>query len=147
MSDPSARDGVPASNPGEELPVAAQSGDGVTREGVPGDDLPREAVTSDRVERARVRRSPRYGVFFVLGGALGVLAAMIITFTWTGGAAEPKLTAGGMSYSTIQIFGFTLIYLVPIGVALGAVVALVLDRVVGRRSREVIVDHERVDED
>lgn len=142
MSDPSARDGVPASNPGEALPVAAQSG-----EYVPGDDLPREAVTRDRVERARVRRSPRYGVFFVLGGALGVLAAMIITFTWTGGAAEAETTAGGMSYSTIQVFGFTLIYLVPVGVALGAVVALVLDRVVGRRSREVIVDHERVDED
>lgn len=91
---------------------------------------------------ARVRRSPKYGVFLLLGGVVGVLVAMILTFAFSGNAAPSPNT--GMEYSTLQVFGFVALICVPIGLALGGILALILDRVVGRRTRAVRVDHTTV---
>lgn len=102
---------------------------------------PTPSVT-DEVVTARVRRSPKYGVFLVLGAAVGILAAMILTFAFNGTDEVSPNT--GLEYTTMQVFGFVTLICVPVGIALAGIVALVLDRIVGRRTREVRVDHESV---
>ena len=96
-----------------------------------------------RIETARVRRSPRYATFCVLGAALGVLAALVLTFAFDGTAQQSPSTQ--VTYSTSQVFGFLSLVCIPIGLAVGAAVALVLDRVLSRRTRDVRIDHERVE--
>lgn len=96
-----------------------------------------------RIETARVRRSPRYAIFCVAGAALGILAALILTFAFDGTAEASASTS--VTYSTSQVFGFLSLVCIPIGLAVGAVVALVLDRSLARRTREVRIDHERVE--
>ncbi len=88
---------------------------------------------------ATVRRVPRYGVFMALGAAAGAIVAGIVAFTGDGG---PSIT--GVEYSTGQVFGFALLYLVPIGVALGAGVAILLEWLTRRRDRVVRVQRERI---
>jgi hypothetical protein len=78
----------------------------------------------DRV-RVRVRRSPRIGVFLLLGVLLGVLAAVVATL----------LTPADSRYSTGQVLGYLVLLGAPIGAAVGAAVAIVLDAVGSRRAR------------
>lgn len=102
--------------------------------------MPDETPTP-AVSEARVRRVPKYGVFLVLGGALGIIAALILTYAFDG-SAEPSDI--GVTYSRGQVFGFLTLYCVAIGVAVGAVVALILDKVVGRKTRTVTVERETI---
>ena len=95
------------------------------------------------LETVQLRRSPRYGVFLAAGAALGILAALILTFAFDGTAEASASTS--VTYSTSQVFGFLCLVCIPIGLAVGAVVALVLDRSLARRTREVRIDHERVE--
>jgi MFS family permease len=95
-----------------------------------------------RIETAHVRRAPRYGVFLVGGAVLGVIVAGILTLAFAGDPEKSPYT--GVLYSDGQVFGFVALICVPIGLALGGVVALLLDRLVGRKLREVRVDHETV---
>lgn len=102
---------------------------------------PTPSVQDERVT-VRVRRSPKYGVFLVLGAAFGILVAVVLTFAFHGSDLPSPNT--NVEYTQVQVFGFVALLCAPIGVALGGVVALVLDRVVGRRTRDVRVDHETV---
>lgn len=95
------------------------------------------------IETATVRRSPRYAIFIVAGAALGILAALILTFSFDG--TSDKSPSTQVLYSTSQVFGFLCLVCIPFGIAIGAVVALLLDRSLSRRTREVRIDHERVD--
>ena len=97
-----------------------------------------------RIETAQVRRSPRYGVFLAAGAALGLIVALILTFAFDGTGDESPYTE--VSYSLTQAFGFIALICVPVGIALAGAVALVLDRVVGRRTRDVRIDRETVTE-
>ncbi|WP_243229055.1 potassium transporter Trk [Microbacterium sp. CIAB417] len=99
-------------------------------------------TTSDSHEttEATVRRVPRFGVFMGLGIVLGVIAAGIVTMVGSYEESE----ALGIVYPPGQVFGFALLWTVPIGLALGGVVALVLERVARRHDRVVRVDHETV---
>ncbi|MDZ8171425.1 potassium transporter Trk [Microbacterium xanthum] len=90
-------------------------------------------------ENLTVRRAPKYGVFLALGAALGIVAAMILTFSFSGTLDESPNT--GLVYDQGQVFGFLLLICVPVGLALLGGLALVLDRTVGRRTRAVRVDH------
>ena len=74
---------------------------------------------------------------------LGILAALILTFAFDGTAQQSPSTQ--VTYSTSQVFGFLSLVCIPIGLAVGAAVALVLDRVLSRRTRDVRIDHERVE--
>lgn len=103
-----------------------------------------EIRTTDQVVEARVRRSPRYGVFLAIGAALGILVAMILTFAFNGTA---EVSASGKVYSQGQVFGFLLLICIPIGLVVMGLLALILDRVVGRKTRTVTVDHESVEID
>lgn len=99
----------------------------------------------DEIQTVTVRRSPKYSVFLLVGAALGILAALILTFAF-GGATEASENTG-LEYSTGQVFGFLLLICIPVGLAVMGIVALVLDRVVGRRTRTVRVDHSLTRED
>ncbi|WP_229275989.1 hypothetical protein [Agromyces kandeliae] len=86
-------------------------------------------LTSDAVT---VRRSPRYGSFLLLGAALGVLVALILTF------AFPE----NDQFDRGQVFGFLLLWCGAGGLALGGVAALVIDRVLSKRRGTAVAEHE-----
>ncbi|MDR6866494.1 hypothetical protein J2Y69_001087 [Microbacterium resistens] len=98
-------------------------------------------VRDESVE-ARVRRAPRWGVFLGAGVVLGVIAAVVLAAV---GSNEPS-EALGVVYPVGQVFGFLLLWTVPAGVALGGLVALILDRATRRTERTVRVEHETVTE-
>ncbi|MGR0318992.1 hypothetical protein [Agromyces sp. ZXT2-3] len=85
-------------------------------------------VSSDAVT---VRRSPRYGSFLLLGAALGVLVALILTFAFPENA----------QFDRGQVFGFLLLWCGAGGLALGGVVALVIDRVLAKRRGTAVAEH------
>lgn len=89
---------------------------------------------------ATVRHVPRYGVFMGIGVVLGVIAAIILTFT--GSFEESK--ALDVVYPAGQVFGFLLLWTAPIGLALGGLTAIVLERVARRRDRVVRVERETI---
>ncbi len=89
---------------------------------------------------ATVRHVPRYGVFMGIGVVLGMIAAGILTFT---GSFEES-QALDVVYPPGQVFGFLLLWTVPIGIALGGVVALILERTGRRHDRVVRVDRETI---
>lgn len=101
--------------------------------------------TDDRRESVRVRRAPKISVFLALGAAAGILVALILTFAVGDPGQESPST--GLVYTQGQVFGFLALICITIGVALGAVVALILDRRSSRRTREVQVDHSSVHTD
>jgi hypothetical protein len=105
---------------------------------------PEEPVirVEDRIESVRVRRAPKFSVFLALGAAAGILVALILTFTFGGTTEESPNT--GLVYTQGQVFGFLALVFITVGVAVGAVIALVLDRRSSRHTREVQVDHSSV---
>lgn len=92
---------------------------------------------------ARIRPVPRFGVFLGLGAALGVLVAGILTAI----GSYDKSIAVAVIYPPGQVFGFALLWTVPICIALAGLVALILERAARKHTRIVHVQHERVIED
>ncbi|WP_285115289.1 MFS transporter [Leifsonia sp. fls2-241-R2A-40a] len=88
---------------------------------------PEETVTPAEVS---VRRSPRYFRFMITGAVLFGIIALILTFSF------PE----NPTYDRGSVFGFLLAVCATIGVAVGAVVALLLDRATARRARSVQAD-------
>ncbi|WP_439591290.1 potassium transporter Trk [Microbacterium sp.] len=108
---------------------------------------PEEPATraEDRIESVRVRRAPKISVFLALGAGVGILVALILTFSF-GGASDVSPNTG-LVYTQGQVFGFLALICITAGVALGAVVALILDRRSSKHTREVRADHESVHTD
>lgn len=101
-------------------------------------------LVEDRIETVTVRRAPKVAVFLVLGGVVGLLTALVMTFAFGGLHAEfSQLSA--MTYTKSEIFGYLALIFVAAGVALGGIVAVVLDATVGRRRRRMQVDRETID--
>ncbi len=100
----------------------------------------RKPLVHEEIVTLRVRRAPKYGVFLAAGAVLGILAALILTFAIDGSEVSPYTQ---VVYSELQVFGFTALICVVVGATLGAIAALVFDRVGGRRVKDVAVDHER----
>ena len=78
----------------------------------------------------RVQRSPRYFRFMLAGAIVFAIVALILTF------AFPE----NPTYDRGAVFGFLLAICATIGVALGAVIALLVDRATSRRARTVQAD-------
>ena len=114
-------------------------------------DVPKAAASApheprvlieDHLESVRVRRAPKYSVFLAVGAALGLVVAMILTFVFNGtGDVSPNT---GLVYTQTQVFGFLALICITVGVVVGAVVALILDRALARRAHAVTVDRERI---
>lgn len=95
---------------------------------------------SHQTVEATVRHVPRYGVFMGIGVVVGIIAAVILT--WTGSFEESQ--ALDVVYPAGQVFGFLLLWTVPAGIALGGIVGLILERVARRHDRVVRVDRETI---
>jgi len=98
----------------------------------------REPVVLRRsVESAsvKIRRAPKFGPFLIIGGGVGAIATFILTMAYP---VDPAVGFGAL-------FGYFSLFGIPAGVALGAVVVLILDRVSSRRAREATVEHETVE--
>jgi MFS family permease len=74
-----------------------------------------------------VRRAPRFGTFVVAGALLGVVVALILTLSFE---VDPAV-------GFASTFGFFALFGIVAGIAIGAVVALLLDAVSRRRARSV----------
>ncbi|WP_175183025.1 hypothetical protein [Cryobacterium psychrophilum] len=77
-----------------------------------------------------VRRSPRYKNFMVLGAGVGIVLALVLTTAFPDNA----------DFNKTQVFGFLLLACLAGGVLLGSIVALILDRTIGRRAHTVVAD-------
>ena len=89
-------------------------------------------MSDPRHETVRVRRSPRIGVFLILGAAAGAVVALVFI---TISPVDPQ-------FSTSQSLGFLVLLLAPIGALAGGAVAVLLDRRGERRAR--VVQAERI---
>lgn len=89
-------------------------------------------VTSARVS---LRRAPKYSVFLVLGGVAGALVTLVAT----------ALFPVDKSIGFAALFGYFVLYGIPIGVVFGALVAFAFDRISSRRAREVTAEQTTVD--
>jgi hypothetical protein len=87
-----------------------------------------EAVLAETT--VTVHRAPRYRNFMLLGAVLGVFSAFAFTLAFPENA----------EYDRAQIFGFLLLGGVAIGATLGAGVALIIDRIIGRSHTTVVAD-------
>ena len=81
-----------------------------------------------------IRRAPKIAVFLILGAVVGLLVTLILTSLF------PSDPAVGFFAS----FAYFCLYGIPAGVALGALVALVLDVVSSRRARTVTVERDEI---
>jgi hypothetical protein len=93
------------------------------------ESTPEQAPAPER-RRVTVRRAPKYVPFLILGGLLGVAAAAIVAY---------GLPANN-SYDPNTVFGFFMVLCSAGGVMLGAVVALLLDRLSVRRAQNAVVE-------
>ena len=81
-------------------------------------------------ERATVtiRRAPKFSAFIVVGALLGFLATLLLTSFFP---ADPDV-------GFFASLGYFLLYGVPLGAVIGAVIALIFDRSADRHATPVI---------
>ena len=82
-----------------------------------------------------IRRAPKFPVFLILGGALGAIVTLALTLSQP---ADPNV-----GYTAL--FGYFLLFGLPAGVVLGALVAILLDFVSRRRAKHVTAELTSVD--
>ncbi|TWX35023.1 hypothetical protein ES689_14370 [Frigoribacterium sp. ACAM 257] len=86
-------------------------------------------------DEVTVRRAPKIFAFLLMGGALGVLASLLLTSLFP---FDPG-TSPASTYGYFSLWGLTF------GAAFGAVVAIVVDRVSIRRAKTLRAERRRVD--
>ncbi|MGA0567500.1 hypothetical protein ACO2Q7_09220 [Rathayibacter sp. KR2-224] len=96
----------------------------------PAREPEREEATVESEHEVRVRRTPRFGRFMVLGGAVFGVAAFIATYSF------PQ----GSGYDRNTVFGFVLLAAVAVGVGLGALAAIIASAATKRTERTVVAD-------
>jgi hypothetical protein len=94
-----------------------------------------ERETFEGTHEVRVRRAPRIPVFLIIGGALGALATLILASLYP---TDPKIGFG-------TLVGYLMLFGVPAGVALGGIVAIVIDLVTTRRARVLAAERSHAD--
>ena len=87
-------------------------------------------MSEPKTEQVTVRRAPKVPVFMILGGALGAIATLVLTSLYP---VDPTVGFAA-SFAYFCLFG------IPAGVVLGALVALIIDRVSIRRARSASVE-------
>jgi len=93
----------------------------------PEQPAPIETVSAETV---RVRRTPRYARFILVGVVVCVIVAFILTYSFPQGAGYDRNT----------VFGFMLLVAIAVGVTLGSLAALIADRIARRRAQTVVAD-------
>lgn len=75
-----------------------------------------------------IRRAPRFSSFMVFGALLGLIATLILVSLYP---TDPEVGFGAT-------FGFFVLFGVPLGIGIGAIVAIILDRRATRRAIRVV---------
>jgi membrane associated rhomboid family serine protease len=88
----------------------------------------------DRETSVRIRRAPKFSVFLVLGALVGILVSLVLTASFP---IDPKVGFG-------PTFGYFAIYGFVAGLLVGAIVALIFDRALARRTKTVKVTVDRL---
>jgi hypothetical protein len=96
---------------------------------------PTPAESAARPEQVRVRRAPKIPAFLAVGGALGFFVTVIVT----------GLYPAGDQVGFATLVAYFSVYGITIGVLLGAIVGIALDRRSRRRARLITAEHETVD--
>lgn len=113
-----------ASTPPERSDPALPEGDSESATSTPAEPAgPTAHVERESVE-VRYRRAPRYGVLMALGGLVGLAGGWIAGAL---GTPDPDL-------GRVPMTVFLIVLGVVVGIALGGLVAIVLDRVFSRRA-------------
>ena len=120
--------------PDAEQPDAARPASVQPEPPQPGAAQPGPAQTTVETE-VTVRRIPRYSRFLIIGAGLGAVATFILTASFP---SDPKVGFGAL-------FGYFLLFGVPAGAVIGAVVAIVLDIGLTRRARTGLAERTTVD--
>ncbi len=97
---------------------------------------PNAVSSSDRVT---IRRAPKFGVFILGGALLGFLATVLLVTLTMGLEGQQDDASFG------QLVGYFSLAGVSIGAFLGAVVAVVLDRVFARRAAALTAERVEVE--
>lgn len=87
-------------------------------------------------QQMQVRRSPRYGVFMAIGALLAMLAAW-----WISTAMPPAVNQAEQPVDTTPVIGLMLVVGFVVGGALGALVAVLIDRALSKRLHTVTAEH------
>lgn len=87
-------------------------------------------MSEPETEKVTVRRAPKFPAFMIVGGGIGAIVTFIVTNLF------PVDPAVGL----LPLFGYFALYGVTAGVVLGALLALILDRVSTRRAKQVEVE-------
>ncbi|HWH26683.1 MAG TPA: potassium transporter Trk [Pseudolysinimonas sp.] len=103
-----------------------------TPDPVPASDNASDGAVSGQPTEVRVRRAPKLGIFLLLGALFGVLGTLVLTSLFP---VDPRIGFGAT-------FGYLLLFGVPIGVVLAAVVGLVIDGISRRRARTVLAERD-----
>ncbi len=107
--------------------------DGTSQSGTSNNSTAHNAAAHNGAPERRgitVRRAPKFVPFMGLGGVLGIIVAAFVAYG----------IPGDQSFDTGAVFGFFLVTFAAGGVLLGAIAALVLDKVSVRRSRRAVVE-------
>ncbi|MGO1774112.1 MAG: YtxH domain-containing protein [Agrococcus casei] len=102
---------------------------------------PRQRMSTEH-QQVRVRTSPRYGVFMALGAVVFALIAWGVSST-----VEPGLQADGTRIDTTPVIGLMVVVGFVVGATVGALVAILLDFIVGRKTREAEAERVTVTEE
>jgi hypothetical protein len=81
-------------------------------------------MAKNKTQELSIRRAPKYLTFIILGGVAGIIAGFILN-------AVSEQSTGA------PILGYLIVFCSGLGVGLGVIVALVLDRVLRRKSKVV----------
>jgi hypothetical protein len=109
--------------------AAAEADSGAGDEASAGEPI-REEVAVESEHQVRVRRTPRYGRFMILGGVVFGVASFIVTYSL------PQ----GTGYDRNTVFGFVLVGSVAVGVGLGALAAIIAAAATKHTERTVLAD-------
>lgn len=113
---------------GAASPAAARPGAALSPSGAAQPVAPTEKVVLEQT--LVVRRSPKYINFMIVGAVAGALLALLLTVVFPQNA----------EFEPAQVFGFLLLGGVTVGVAISCLIAIVLDRLVGRSATTVVAD-------
>ena len=87
-------------------------------------------MSKQTTDDVTVRRAPKFPAFIIVGGGIGAIVTLILTSLYP---ADPSVGFGAL-------FAYFALYGVTGGIVLGALLAIILDRVLARRAKTVTVE-------